>query len=588
MVRPQENPMLSHLASNRSWNSLFVGALALAAPLLVPNTAHACGGTFCDTGPNAMPVDQTGENILFHLGATSVEAHIQIQYDPNSGAEKFAWVIPVTAIPEFEVGSQFLFNAMLNSSVPSYGLSTSFDFCGDGNSTGLTGPAQGGDGDGDGGDGDGGQENDEPEVVLKTTVGAFEIAVLQGGTVEGVMQWLGENGYQQDPAAEPILAQYLAEEFLFVAMRLSNRAGVDEIHPIVIRYEGDEPCVPIRLTAIAAVEDMDIRTFFLQDARVVPVNYRHVLVNPLKLDWLNNAANYKEVISMAVDAQEADGNAFVTEFAAPHGIPTFNINPGWSSAPFAAYIDSPIGVIEELAQQSLLDCDPEWGTECTFIHPLIEPILDEFIPVPDGMSSVEFYNCLSCFAAQIDLSAWNAGGFVQRLDERIILPAERAVALVEANPYLTRMYTTISPLEMNADPIFKINTSLPDVPNVRIANQTNHCDGSATVTLPDGRQVYFPDSTDMTWPDFGDEMPWEEEVDQEAMADNGPLVNLVDNTDKIDELLRDHNTREQTAVTDGLGNGGNCVCSVDDRGRAGALLGLVALSLLGLVRRRRS
>ena len=48
---------------------------------------------------------------------------------------------------------------------------------------------------------------------------------------------------------------------------------------------------------------MDIRAFFLGDARVVPVNYRHVLLNPLKIDWFNNASNYKEVISMAVDAQ---------------------------------------------------------------------------------------------------------------------------------------------------------------------------------------------------------------------------------------------------------------------------------------------
>jgi MYXO-CTERM domain-containing protein len=579
--------MRPDLASSFHSMSRFGGlgcALALALPLLTPSAAEACGGTFCDNGPTTMPVDQTGENILFHLTDTSVEAHIQIQYDPDSGAEAFAWVIPVTAVPEFEVGSQFLFDAMLAGSVPSYGISVQTDFCGDDEAGGTGGLTTFGSTEGDPSNGDTGEM--EPEVVLSTTVGAFEIDVLQGGTVEGVMTWLGDNGYQQDPAAEPILAEYLAEEFLFVAMKLSNRAGVDEIHPIVIRYEGDEPCVPIRLTAIAAVDDMDIRTFFLQDARVVPVNYRHVLVNPLKLDWLNNADNYKEVISMAVDAQEADGNAFVTEYAGTSDvIQTFTINPGWSSAPFAGFVDSPIGVIEELEAQSLLSCDPEWGTECSFIHPLIEPILDQFIPVPDGLSANEFYDCLSCFAPQIDLVAWNAGGFVQRLDERIITPAVNAVALVEANPYLTRMYTTISPLEMNADPIFKKNATLPDINNVRLATQTNHCDGSASVSLPDGREVYFPDSTSMSWPDFGDEMPWEEDIDQENMADNAPLVNLVDNTDKIDELLAGHNTRTK-AIADGLGGGG-CVCSVGNSGRSGIAFGLAALALLGLVRRRR-
>jgi MYXO-CTERM domain-containing protein len=148
------------------------------------------------------------------------------------------------------------------------------------------------------------------------------------------------------------------------------------------------------------------------------------------------------------------------------------------------------------------------------------------------------------------------------------------------------MYTTISPAEMNEDPIFRINATLGDVPAIRFANQINHCDGSATVVLPDGREVFFADGTNLTWPDFGDEMPWEEDVDQENMADNAPLVNLVDNTDKINELLQAHNTVTKAKVA-GLGTGG-CVCSIGDQDtRGGIALGLATLALLGLIRRRR-
>ena len=567
---------------------LTLTALASAAPLLVPTTAQACGGTFCDTGPTAMPVDQTGENILFHIGDNSVEAHIQIQYDPDSGAEQFAWVIPVMAIPEFEVGSQLFFDAVLNASVPSYGLSVQTDFCGDQNDGDFGAGDEGGlsTGGETGGPDEGG--GDGPTVVLETTVGAFEIAVLDGGTVDGVMQWLADNGYQQDPASEPILAEYLAEDFLFVAMKLGNQAGVDEIHPVVIRYEGVEPCVPIRLTRIAASEDMDIRVFFLQDARTVPVNYRHVLVNPLKIDWFNNASNYKEVISMAVDAQEANGNAFVTEYAGPSNvIPTWTIfQPQWSSAPFANYPDSPVGVIEELENQGLMVCDIEWDTTCSYNHPLLEGVLNEFIPVPDGVDVNAFYDDLATYADQIDLAAWDAAAFAARLDERLFLPAQHAVELVEANPYLTRMYTTISPAEMNDDPIFRINEALDDVPNIRFANQTNHCDGSSTVVLPDGREIVFPDQNNLTWPDFGDEMPWEEDIDQENMAENSPLVNLVDNTEEIDKLLNAHNAKTKAQIA-GFGSGG-CACSVDDHDtRGGIAFGLATLALFGLVRRRR-
>ena len=574
--------------------------LALAAPLwLVPSEAQACGGTFCDQGPTAMPVDQTGENILFHIGDNSVEAHIQIQIDPETPAEQFAWVIPVVALPEFEVGSQLLFDNMLNGSVPRYGVNQTSDFCGDGGDDGLT---TGGDegANGDSGGETGGMEeppNDDPEVVFEGSVGAFEIAVLDGGTVESVMQWLGDNGYQQDPAAEPILAQYLEEEFLFVALKLGVESGVEDVHPLVIRYSGVEPCVPIRLTRIAAQEDMDIRTFFLGDARVVPANYRHVLVNPLKIDWFNNAANYKEVITMAVDAEQADGNAFVTEYAGDSSVISMAgvHDLSWDPTPYAALVDSPVGAIDLLTQQNLMVCDTEWDLTCTTFHPLLQPLLDQYIPVPDGVDPVEFYSCLSCYEADIDLVAWDAAAFSATLDERIFKPGQRARDLVEQNPYLTRMYTTISPAEMNADPIFRKNDTLPEVQPMRMATQTLHCDGGTTVTLPDERQVYFPAGEPLTWPDFQDEMPWEEDVDQANMADNAPLVSLSDRTEEIDALLDDWNDRNGMGEDGGGADGGDaggglgsgCGCVIESKPAGGVLFGFAILALAGLVRRRR-
>jgi MYXO-CTERM domain-containing protein len=564
-------------------------ALALVAPLSIPTVAQACGGTFCDTGPTAMPVDQTGENILFHIGDNTVEAHIQIQIDPETTAEAFAWVIPVTALPEFEVGSQPLFDAMLAGSVPTYGMDFTADDCpmqGTNNGTfGTTFSDEGSEAEAEAGE-TGEPDPNNPEVVLQETVGAFEIAVLNGGTVEGVMQWLTDNGYQQDPAAEPILADYLAQDFLFVALKLAVDVEVAEVHPIVIRYSGVEPCVPIRLTRIAAAEDMDIRVFFLGDARVVPVNYRHVLVNPLKIDWFNLADNYKEVITLAVDAQEADGNAFVTEYAgASDVISLANVyNAGWDSAPYAALATSPIGVIEELEADGLFDCDLEFTGVCEGRHPLIGPLLTEFIPVPVGVESAAFYDCLSCFEAMIDPTAWDAALFAQRLDERIFQPGQNAANLVNDNPYLSRMYTTISPSEMNNDPIFRANATLPEVPSFREATQRTLCDGSRLVTLPDGREVFFPADEPNVWPDFQDEMPWEEDVDQENMAENAPLVNLVDKTDEINKLLDEYNKQR------GYGGvpAGCSTCSVGGKGSLGGIaFGFAALAVLGLVRGRR-
>ncbi|MFV8755601.1 DUF2330 domain-containing protein [Nannocystaceae bacterium ST9] len=581
--------------SIRTWTSLAAVALAASFPLMTPRTAEACGGTFCDSGPTAMPVDQTGENILFYLGPDFVEAHIQIQYDPNTPAAKFAWVIPVSKIPEFEVGTQLLFDALLAGSVPSYGVQQQADFCGDEGDGGLSGggSSSGGDNGGDTGAPEG--DPDAPEVVLKKTVGAFEIAVLDGGTVEGVMTWLGDNGYQQDPASEPILAKYLEDGFLFTAIKLTNGAGVGEIHPIVIRYPGQEPCVPLKLTSIAAQEDMEVRVFFLDSTRIVPVNYRHVLINPLKLDWFNNAANYKEVITMAVDAQEADGNAFVTEYAGPSNVVQTGgiLNPAWDSAPIAALDASPVGVIEILEGQGLLVCDAEWDTDCTYNHPLLRSIVSQYIPVPDGMSAVEFYADLAANEALIDLAAWDANGFETMMNERIIDPATNAVALVTENPYLSRMYTTISPAEMNDDPIFRRNSTLGDVINIQFSTQTLHCDGSTTMALPDGREVFFPAGSDLVWPDFGEEMPWEEDIDEANMADDAPLISLVDNTARIDDLLEQYNQQRRADADlvdiDDADIAGCSGCNVTGGSLAGGLLfGFATLGMFGLVRRRRS
>jgi hypothetical protein len=102
-----------------------LAALAAILSLFVPQVAtlvHACGGTFCDSCPQNMPVEQTGENILYVVDGENVEAHIQIQYKGAAG--RFAWVLPVQALPSFEIGSQPLFDAMLQGTFPTVQLTT--------------------------------------------------------------------------------------------------------------------------------------------------------------------------------------------------------------------------------------------------------------------------------------------------------------------------------------------------------------------------------------------------------------------------------------------------------------------------------
>ncbi len=582
--------------------------------VIAPQPAQACGGTFCDAGPavmdpEAMPIDQTGETILFVVGDTHVEAHIQIQYDPESGAERFAWIIPVLGTaPEFSVGSQRLFVGLQNSTVPSYGYTNDVDSCG-GNGGGdfddgdYGGYCDGSGGDGaagtsaaDGGDGgdDGGTTGGGVEVVAQDTVGAFDIVVLQALTAEDLMTWLGDNEFFQDPLATPILQEYIEQGALFAAVRLGTGAGIGEIHPITMRYEGTEPCVPIRLTGIAASEDMDIRTFFLSSARVVPTNYREVELNPLKLDWINLASNYKEVVTMAIDTPLVNGHGFVTEYVGPSAVVPRDglVDERWDHAVFASAtaLDAP----SLLAAQGLIACE---AGECTFFHPLIQGIMANFLPVPDGVDRDDFYGCIECYEDQVDLAAWDGPQFARTLRERVVVPGQHAQAILEANPVVTRLYTTISPHEMTLDPTFHVGPAEYAEKDDTAVTSSRHfaCGGSVDMQLARSARNVKLAVLDQ-WPNIApDEMPWAERV-TEHVIDGAPVV-LIDNTPLIDELLAEWNSTSFTRAfscddggsSDGAGadgGTGGCGCRSEGDNRPSWSLALLALGL-GALRRRR-
>ncbi len=483
-----------------------------------------------------MPVDQTGEDILFVMGEDEVEVHVRIEYEGD--AENFAWVVPVLSVPTgFSVGSEALIDRVKAGSVPQYGISVQRDDCDLMDTSATAGDSNAG---GDGGsvklDVGGG-----PVVLAEEQVGAYEIVVIGGNpdgstTAQQVFDWLADNGYQQDEAALPILGEYLDEGHAFAALRLQGSADVEALHPVVFHFDHPEPCVPLRLTAIAASDDMPVRTYFLSEHRVVPQTYKHVLVNPLKIDWPQQGSNYADVVAKAVDADEANGRAFVTEYAGTSDVVDVVglVDPSWDPSAFVGL--DPLQVVDVLLDQGLIACSFD-GTACAAQHPLLEPLLRETL-LPNDVAPADFYADPAGYADVLDVMRWDAGQpFSSGMTERIVEPAQNAADVVLGHPTLTRMFTIISPHEMTADPMFYENADLADVANVRTATDRRLCNGDSVWTLPDGRAVYVPLGDD--WPDLGGDVFWEEAVDE--MPSVGPPLVLVDNTDAINELLRAYN-----------------------------------------------
>jgi MYXO-CTERM domain-containing protein len=287
-------------------------------------------------------------------------------------------------------------------------------------------------------------------------------------------------------------------------------------------------------------------------------------------------------VSLAVDAFGAEGNAFVTEYGGTSQVVQQDsiVGLGWDAAPFLAMQGTPELVGPELEAQGMMGCnDDGLGNITCEIHPLVEGMLAQYLPVPNGVEPGDFYSCMVCFAGLIDPVAWNAAEFGAGIDERVVQPGLHAIDLLQTWSYLTRMYTTISATEMMVDPIFHMNPDLADVPNIRIGTRELLCNGDALFTLPDGREVYLPNPN--SWPDIGaDVMPWEEDVEQAAMA--GPNQNLSDRTALINELLAAWNQQNGWTGGDGdgdsgtgdgdggTGDGGTVGTSADGTGDVGA------------------
>jgi MYXO-CTERM domain-containing protein len=510
--------------------------LALIAGLtwITPDLAQACGGTFCDGGTQ-MPVDQTGEDILFIREGGEIEVHVRIQYEGE--ASRFAWLVPVQALPEVSVGSDPLFTALGQATAPDWQVSRDYQ-CEDEQpgwdaDDGLSFIAQ-----------FDAAANEDPEVVYEAVVGSFEIVVLQGGNALELIEFLQANNYQQDPESEPILQEYLDEGFLFAAVKLVAGVDVEAIHPLVFRMTASEPCVPIRLTRIAAKQDLGIRAYFLGQDRWAPSNYAHVVLNPLAYDWRGYAAlpRYVELLTLAVD--EAGGRAFATDYAGSSDtVSTANVySELWDETAFVAV--DPIVAIDRIAEQGLAT------------HPLIQPLLLQFIPPPDGVDPQDFWNNIADFADQIDLAAWDGPAFAAALADQIIEPGLHAVDLLDAWPKLTRLHTTISPAEMTLDPTFHTNPDLPDVAPQVVTPAHVLCGGDEQYSVALAEQsaeVCVPAGD--PWPTI-EGMPSALRIEQVPMA--GPPQVSVDLTTASLALLVDQQGTVSCMSNDGgeVGDGG--------------------------------
>lgn len=465
-------------------------ALAVSAASL---DARACGGFFCSA---TQPVNQAAERIVFsNNGDGTVTAVIQILYQGPS--ESFSWLLPVpTVLEEGDIGiaSDLAFQRLQAFTNPQFNLITSIE----GQCSDIRPPAVSG---GGGSATPGGNSSmGAGGVVVESAgmIGEFEWTVISldeslEDPAAAAVTWLEENGYDVSPGSPELLGPYLSDGMYLLALKLKKSADTGSIRPITLTYSAERPMIPIQLTAVAANDDLGVLTWVLGEHRAVPFNYYALELNEAKINWLNPSSNYDSVVSLAAD--EAGGQGFVTEFAGSSDSFEDRI---WSTSEdqqWQSFRSMVFTSFSELLQTAIA----RYGSFSGFWD-----VVRNQVTLPEGVSFEDFRICPNCYADGLSLSP---SGFFAAMETDVIAPMRDVQTLFDSQPYVTRLYTTLSAAEMTKDPIFAFNADLEDVSNVRTAQRVLECgSGLSQFTAP--WRIEFADGSIVRGTGVSPTTPW--------------------------------------------------------------------------------
>lgn len=546
--------------------------------------AAACG---CFTPPDpSVPIVQAGERIAFAMSDGQVTAHIQIQY--QGSASDFGWLLPLPSVPTLDLGTDELFTQLLATTQPKYKVNRvyegncSFDPSrGGGFGFGGTPSANGAGAPG------GGDQSGTP-LVYQDSIGPYDYAVLKADTKDAMLKWLSDNRYFVPAGTDDAIGPYIRPGSYSLALKLKKGNDVGDLQPVVVKYASDLPMIPLVLTSVAANPHMGIQVWMLGPGRAIPRNYYHTVINDAKLDWINGSQNYNDVI-IAATAEAPDKHSFVTEYAG-------------DVSPMKNVLNAPgrFGAQDELAAQPSDVAFVEYmGLHQFAFTSQTVAVLQKYIPIPPALLArtqiqpPQFYSNLGYWLGSYrqqnpdQFVGWTENfqpaQMAQELQDRVVTPTLAAGAMFDAFPYLTRLYTTLSPEDMNKDPVFSYNPGLKGWPNVHNGTLTYHCGffgdhgifgTAATLRTESGWVIDYPSGTG-TAGATGFVQP------------GGPSSQRI-------EILREEGNPE--VVTDNTSSIGNALgtggCGVTIGGRASrqyvGLAGLFVVAALMLLGRRRA
>jgi len=238
------NKNLKKTSRNLIGLSVLIAALALFA---APVAACGCGIYIPEEGD--AHVGQERALILWQAGQEDIV--LELGVEGNSAAA--AWIFPVPSPATAQLGDARIFETLQELTKPR--TKKVYDWF---PNLGLTGAVGGG--------APGGVQ-----VLNRQTLGPFDVSSLAASDANALSAWLATNGYAFPDRLSSVLEPYVAQNWYYVAARLSPGASGEtltgRLDPLWVTFSSDKIVYPMRATALAT-GDLSVFLYVLADHRV--------------------------------------------------------------------------------------------------------------------------------------------------------------------------------------------------------------------------------------------------------------------------------------------------------------------------------
>jgi hypothetical protein len=282
-----------------------VGLVAVSLfAIALESEARACGGCFAPPGAETVVTDH---RMILSVSKGHTTLYDQIRY--QGSPESFAWVLPIVGTVQVGLSSDLLFTGIDNQtttavSAPPSNCPTPPQECF--SEERASAPNDGA-----------GSSSGGVSVLERAVVGPFETVQLRSTDADALNKWLATNNFSVPDAVKPVIAQYVAEKFDFLALKLVPGKGVNDMRPVRVTTQGASAVLPLRMVAAGTGATVGITLWTFAEGRYEPQNFPTYRIQDSELvwDWTASRSNFTELRKAKGDA--SGGKAWELESSLP-------------------------------------------------------------------------------------------------------------------------------------------------------------------------------------------------------------------------------------------------------------------------------